>query len=236
MFTALKIFNHQIKRYKPMGLISNPYKYFFKWRKSLIGDANSVKDQLPWITFNAIEFIEKRLSSESKVFEFGGGGSTLFFLKHNATVFTVEHDEGWFKKLDETVKEKKYTKWTGFFIKAESGLYVTEPEISNPLHYATSDEFYKNTHFKNYSSKIDEFANETFDVVLVDGRSRVSCIYHSISKIKKNGLLVLDNSDRTYYLTQLQPEIDKNFTKVVTDFAPSPYCKDFTHTTIWIKK
>jgi hypothetical protein len=237
MTTSIKIFNQQIKKYKPLGLISNPYKYFFKWRKSLINGANSIKDELPWITLNAIDFITQHLYlyPTSNVFEFGGGGSTLFFLKKNAIVYTVEHDKKWFVVLNNIVTEKKYRDWNGFFIEAEKGRHVENPDAANPIHYATKDDFYKNYNFKSYSSKILDFEDNTFDIVLVDGRSRPSCIYHSISKIKKNGLLILDNSDRDYYLPQLYSDIEKKFTKVISDYAPSPYSKDFTHTTIWIK-
>ena len=235
MFYTLKLFKQQIEKFKPLGINNNPYKHFFKWRKSQIKGANSVKDQQPWISFDAIDYLNKFLKNKSIVFEYGGGGSTLYFLKNQAIVYTVEHDGGWFKTLDNTVKENKYQNWTGEFIQAESGDLVDAPEIDNPAHYSTGDEFYKNHYFKNYATAIDRYENDFFDIVLVDGRSRASCIQHSLSKIKKGGLLILDNSDRTYYLTKTQQEIEKQFTQVLSKYSPSPYSIDFTQTTIWIK-
>ncbi len=236
MITALKIFKQQVKKYESLGMINRPYKYFFRWRKSLINGANSVKDELPWITFNAIDYISKHLNSNSKVFEFGGGGSTLFFLKNKVTVYTVEHDEKWFDVLKNVVTEKKYSNWTGYFIEAEKGVLFEKPDKSEPLHFFTEDSNYLNCNFKSYASKINEFENGFFDIVLVDGRSRASCIHQSILKIKKNGLLVLDNSDRSYYTARIKQMIEDNFDLVLTNYAPSPYSKDFTHTTIWVKK
>jgi hypothetical protein len=236
MITAIKIFNQQIKRYKPLGMISNPYRYFFRWRKSLIKEANSVKDELPWITFNAIDFISQRLNPNSKVFEFGGGGSTLFFLKNKATVYTVEHDKKWFEILSSMVEDKKYTKWNGFFIEAEKNKLSVNSDKANPLDFYTEDPNFLDCNFKSYASKIAQFDDDFFDIVLVDGRSRVSCIHQSINKIKSNGLLVLDNSDREYYTSQINNLIEENFILVLTKYAPSPYSKDFTHTTIWVKK
>jgi hypothetical protein len=235
MLTSLNKFKEQIKIYKKLGLNERPFQYFFKWRKSLKNGANSIDDQLPWITFDAIKYLQKFLTPKSIVFEFGGGGSTLFFLKNQATVYTVEHDANWFKKLEEIVKEKKYNKWFGFFIEGEKEQIINNPDIANPLHYATEDEFYRSYNFKNYSLKISEFENEFFDIVLIDGRSRPSCIHHSLDKIKRNGILVLDNSDRTYYLEQMRIEIEKKFTLVLSKYSPSPYSYDFTHTSIWIK-
>ena len=99
MLTSLNKFKEQIKIYKKLGLNERPFQYFFKWRNSLKNVANSIDDQLPWITFDATKYLQKFLTSKSIVFEFGGGGSTLFFLKNQATVYTVEHDANWFKKL-----------------------------------------------------------------------------------------------------------------------------------------
>jgi hypothetical protein len=154
MFTLLNKFREQINIYKKLGLNEKPFQYFFKWRKSLKNGANSIEDQLPWITFDAIKYLQNFINSKSVVFEFGGGGSTLFFLKNQATVYTVEHDENWFKKLEEIVSEKKYTKWVGFFIEGEKESLIKHPDSANPLHYATEDDFYKNYNFKNYRSKI----------------------------------------------------------------------------------
>ncbi len=236
MITALKIFNHQVSHFRPLGLIAKPYKYFFRWRKSLIGGRNSIQDELPWITFASIDYISKHLREDSKVFEFGGGGSTLFFLKNKASVYTVEHDEKWFEVLQGIVQQKPEAKWKGFFIQAEQGNFLPNPSPSDPSHYSTNDQFYKGTHFKNYSTKILDFEDGFFDMVLVDGRSRPACLYHALSKIKKGGLLILDNSDREYYLTALENEIDRAFTKMVFEYAPSPYSREFTQTTIWVKR
>jgi predicted O-methyltransferase YrrM len=59
---------------------------------------------------------------------------------------------------------------------------------------------FKEFNFERYVKSIDTFENETFDMVVVDGRARPSCIKRAIPKIKSQGLLVLDNSDRKYYL------------------------------------
>lgn len=236
MITALKIFNQQIKYFNPQGLIAQPYKYFFRWRKSLIGGRNSIQDEMPWMTFASIDYISKHLHADSKVFEFGGGGSTLFFLKNNAAVYTVEHDEKWFEILQGIVEQKLGAKWKGFFIQAEQGDFLLNPSPSNPAHYGTNDQFYQGTHFKNYSTKILDFEDGFFDMVLVDGRSRPACLSHSLAKVKKGGLLILDNSDREYYLSELENEINRMFTKVIFEYAPSPYSKEFTQTTIWVKR
>jgi hypothetical protein len=51
-----------------------------------------------------------------------------------------------------------------------------------------------------YNQKIEEYENEYFDCVIVDGRDRVKCIESSSSKVKKGGILILDNSERLEYI------------------------------------
>lgn len=53
--------------------------------------------------------------------------------------------------------------------------------------------YYENLHdYADVSMLTDNF----FDVVLVDGRNRGNCLLNSIPKLKKGGLLILDNSER----------------------------------------
>ena len=40
------------------------------------------------------------------------------------------------------------------------------------------------------------YPDDTFDVVVVDGRERVRCFQHSVAKVKPGGLLILDDVDR----------------------------------------
>ncbi|MDN3506134.1 MAG: class I SAM-dependent methyltransferase [Simkaniaceae bacterium] len=52
---------------------------------------------------------------------------------------------------------------------------------------------------KPYYNVCDEFDDEFFDLILVDGRNRKGCIYKSLSKLKPGGVLMLDNAERTFY-------------------------------------
>jgi len=46
-----------------------------------------------------------------------------------------------------------------------------------------------------YASQIEEFPEEYFDFVLVDGEQRGTCLRAAASKIRQGGFLVLDNAD-----------------------------------------
>jgi tRNA A58 N-methylase Trm61 len=60
---------------------------------------------LPWITDGATDFIDNfinertRQGLETRVFEFGSGNSTLYFLAKGCSVVSVEHDFEWAEKV-----------------------------------------------------------------------------------------------------------------------------------------
>lgn len=232
----LQYFLSQIKMYQNQGASYGQLKHFFKYYKSIQPGASSVKDEQPWLTYDVIDFLKKNVNKTSKVFEYGGGGSTLFFVPRAAEVVTVEHNKDWFAILSKMVQEKNYKNWRGSFHLAEKGDLVSNPEKGNPDHYSSGDAESKGFNYKAYVTHIDQFADGYFDFVLVDGRSRSSCIKHSVSKLKKGGFLILDNSDRAYYYDGLKEIFTKHFEVVSDNFGASPYSNEFTKTSIWIKK
>jgi hypothetical protein len=54
---------------------------------------------IPWYTYPAIRFLEDRVPSDARVFEFGMGNSTCWWGKRVAQVTTVEHDHSWHDKV-----------------------------------------------------------------------------------------------------------------------------------------
>ena len=57
--------------------------------------------------------------------------------------------------------------------------------------------------FQNYASAIDQFGAHSFDLVLVDGRSRPSCFKHAVPCVAPNGYIVLDNSDVPHHAARI---------------------------------
>jgi hypothetical protein len=212
------------------------WRFFFRWRQSLKPGASSVRDQQPWITYPVIDYLKGFLRPEHRVFEYGGGGSTLFFVKRVAEVVTVEHNQEWFKILSETINMSKKNSWTGKFVGPAKGDLVPVPDPSDPSHYSSADVPSKGYNYRKYASAIDEYPENYYDCVVVDGRSRPACMMHAIPKIRKGGLLVLDNSDREYYMPKIRKAVELQFETIIDGFAPGPYSQDFTKTTVWRKK
>jgi predicted O-methyltransferase YrrM len=83
-------------------------------------------------------------------------------------------------------------------IEPEPDPMITLKSHELPENYKSAD--FNSHSFKAYVKAIDIYPDNYFDLVVIDGRARPSCIKHAVPKIKRGGVLVLDNSDRDYYL------------------------------------
>lgn len=137
--------------------------------------------------------------------------------------------------LEKEINIKSSKNWTGNLILPEKHSSTLNLDPSEPFHYYTNDEAYLDSTFKSYASHIDRFPDNYFDIVLVDGRSRPSCIWHCMPKIKAGGILVIDNSNRSYYFKALNKELNTGFKLIYNSKAASPYSNFFTQTGIWRK-
>lgn len=209
--------------------------YYPRWKKALESNSTTMQDRLPWLSFPAIELLQRSLKNTDKVFEYGGGGSTLFFVDRVAEVVTVEHDEAWFLSLEEHMKGEKGAKWEGHHIPPGDGDLVRSPDASEPLHYSSTDDVSKGKNFKQYVSQIESFPDLYFDVILVDGRARTSCLYHAVPKLRKGGLLVLDNAERAHYTLKNEKAIAQ-LDMILQGMAPCLHNRDFSETRIYRKR
>jgi hypothetical protein len=211
------------------------WSYYGRWKNTFQQGRNSVVDELPWINFPALDFLEQHIQPTFRVFEFGGGGSTLFFCKKAAEVITVEDHAEWFKTLTDTVKSKGYNNWQGFFIAPETVADSPARAHTNPADFKSGAKGLEHLSFEKYARAIDAYPAEYFDLVLVDGRARPSCIQQALPHLKSGGLLVVDNTERPYYLAPFRQILDNQFDKMVETQAPVAYTPDFTITSIYKK-
>lgn len=140
-----------------------------------------------------------------RVFEYGSGGSTLFWLRYGALYVSIEHDLDWYSLVRQRLTPEQehlidYRLVLPELVK-DSGW---QGDPADPESYTSSDEPFYGYSFRKYVTQIDAFPNEYFDFILIDGRARPSCIKHSVPKVKVGGLLVLDNADRSYYTSKTQ--------------------------------
>ncbi len=233
-FNFVRLILHDSSQENPSSF--KHLKYYRQWKTSLQPGRNAIADELPWITFPAIDFLKQHLNKESKVFEYGAGGSTLFFINRVKEVITIEHHPEWYNKLQDKIQEKHALNWTGKLIPPEDKDVNMQLDPSNPNHYYTNEEPYSDCIFRLYVTYIDNYPDNYFDLIMIDGRSRSSCIWHSMPKVKAGGFLVVDNSNRKNYFTGVQQKLESDFQLIADQKAPSPYLEYLTQTAIWQKK
>lgn len=143
----------------------------------------------PWLPYLAAEYLDWWLKPEMTVFEWGAGASTGWLAKRVKKVVSVEHDPQWIMGLRDNIEFRN--------IAPENGELGDNP--ANPHHYRSRP--IGGVNFKQYACAIDVY--DQFDLIIVDGRARASCIYHAIPKVKKGGFIIIDNTERPYYLAQV---------------------------------
>jgi hypothetical protein len=138
---------------------------------------------LPWFTFSAIEFLETWIKPHHEVFEYGCGGSTLFFAQRARSVASVEHNGKWAQTVTAAALKRGLT---------NVAIEVREAGREPPL--ADSP----------YCQALDR----SFDVVVVDGwalgkcneadrravQSRGACFRRAEQFVRPGGIIVLDDA------------------------------------------
>ena len=134
---------------------------------------------IPWIHHDVIKFLQEKINTNTKILEFGSGNSTIFFSKLTKNIFSIEHNQEWFNKIKPQLDNE-----VTYILKPID--YISRPPINKTFYNCDTIE-------QLLGQSIPE---EYFDIIIIDGIDRVNCAYGSINKLKKNGILVLDDSYR----------------------------------------
>ncbi|HEY3329753.1 MAG TPA: hypothetical protein VGK19_07025 [Capsulimonadaceae bacterium] len=191
-----------------------------QWADSVARQASPLTEEVPWFTYSAIDFLQRTLMPGMMVFEYGSGGSTMFWAKAGASVVSIEHDEEWSKAVVAAAATRGFDKVDlKLILPVDVGASPGDP--ADPARYSSSRDEYKTFSFEAYAKAIDAYPDNSFDIVLVDGRARPSCFVHAQSKVKPGGWLILDDAQRESY-QRVQREIDSTWArKAFPGLAPS---------------
>jgi len=165
----------------------------------------------PWLPYIVTDYIKQFMAVKNytanfeglSVFEWGSGESTLFFfdIPFVNRIVSIEHDKVWSTKVGARLGFTNEHKGTinCYLIPFEQG--EIGPDKANPHHYKSGSTELGAVNFKRYTSVIDDYGK--FDLILIDGMARASCLYHAFNHVNPGGCIVLDNTgDRPYYLEQ----------------------------------
>lgn len=177
------------------------------WFASLDGTPRDHAGYVPYITYPAMRQLARIMRPEFRVFEYGSGGSSLWWAAQVREVISVEHDAGWAERVaaagpahlkviarergaPSTPKRRAMLKR---FIAASPDLPLSHDDGHNVMHGLITDEFVA------YATEIEAHGPEDFDVIVIDGMARCFAAWLAPRRLKAEGFLVFDNSDRWHY-------------------------------------
>ena len=215
LFLASKSFSSAYIRYRVLRPILKGYYKLF----------NLFNPGKPWTTPASIIFFDKVLNKQMIGLEYGSGRSTVFFAKKLNKLISIEHHAEWHKKVENLLTESNLSN-VEYLLIPEQATGNDNEDIELETQLLKFDGTEARDEFSNYYNKVNEYPDEYFDFVLIDGRARVKCGLNAINKLKKDGIFVLDNSERPRYLP---------LHKMLESWPKVETTTGLTNTTIWIK-
>jgi len=126
----------------------------------------------------------------------------LYFSKRVKEIVSVEHDVDWFVTVQKKLRNLNRTNSTLVLMPP------SKPNIGQSVRYKSNwKQEYAGLDFHDYVHTIDKFEDNYFDLIVIDGRARPSCLKNSVKKLRPGGLLVFDNADRPDYQVSLLTEV-----------------------------
>jgi SAM-dependent methyltransferase len=135
--------------------------------------------EIPWFSYAAIDFLEDFVRRDMSVFEYGSGGSTIFFAKRASRVISVEDNPKWFEWVSRRVEQQGLGNVT---------LRLYEFNFKDPVGFEHSD-------------YLHAIPDDKFDIIVVDGSEewtqvRPICFEMAESRVKDGGIIIVDDSWR----------------------------------------
>jgi hypothetical protein len=131
----------------------------------------------PWWPYDAVTWVAANLPPAPRAFEYGSGGSTLWLKDLGADVTSVEHDAQWHKQLAD--------------ILGPGARLLLQP----PQQSGVATDVFDPGFFDAYVAAIDDELDASLDLVIIDGCARIECVGRAMTKVKPDGLLLVDDTD-----------------------------------------
>jgi len=158
------------------------------------------KNPIPWWTYSFNDFFLPYLNKNLNVYEYGCGNSTLYLSNYVKHITSVEHDEKYYNLINSSLSKNNIT-----------------------LKFVELDKY-----GGKYSKSILE-ENQLFDLIIIDGRDRINSTYYAIKKLKDDGIIILDDSQRKNYLSAIEFLKKNNFKHIFfSGVSAGTYKKKYT--------
>ena len=221
-----------VLNYKHENNVSSWINSYFKEPENIYVNLKK-KPFYPWICFEAINYITFFLLKKKNpiCFEWGSGTSTLYLSKYAHQIYSIENDVDYYSAVKKSIEENNITNVDLINIKEELNNNNDIEKMKDK--YISWKNDYNGKNFYNYVKSI-EAQNQKFDLIFIDGECRNACFDISFDYLKKDGMIVFDNTSRSIYEEKLK-NIDKTY-QVITVEGPTPYAQTFDKTSFIFKK
>ncbi len=145
----------------------------------------------PWFTHPFLDILKTWNMCSWDVFEWGSGYSTIWFASRCKKIVSIEHNPEWIKVLRDQL-------WELGFRNAR----IKRRTPKWPFHIGSGGET------SDYVLAIHE-EDTLYDCIIIDGEyHRNTCAVHALKRIKKNGVIILDNANQASIGLNSQPTFD----------------------------
>jgi tRNA A58 N-methylase Trm61 len=130
--------------------------------------------------------------------------------KASRRICAVEFDKDFYKKINPVVTKNKNIL-----------LILHEPKY-DVVEFPSHKKGFEGLDFKDYVQEIENHGD--LDLIIIDGRARESCLEYAVKHLKKDGMILFDNTLRKRYLKKIAQfdEFEVEHIKGLTPSLPYP--------------
>jgi hypothetical protein len=180
------------------------------WVRSCFGRRNPFRERMPWLSWPCIDYLEEQVKPGMRVLEYGGGGSTLYFLSKGCQVTTVEGHPDWGSAIRDRAAQ--------FGTAERLNVRIVDTRGEDP------------SSMESYITAAR--SGGPWDLILVDGSFRRECLAEAKHCLSATGFLIFDNTHLPDYADahKLAPEFQRFVFKGLGYGRPAP-----TETTVFLR-
>ncbi|MDD5348914.1 MAG: class I SAM-dependent methyltransferase [Chthoniobacteraceae bacterium] len=161
-------------------LLRHPLSVPFYVTRGPFGGRTPLQLQLPWFSLPSIEFLDRFVTPAMEVFEYGAGGSTLYFARRAGRVVSTENDPAWVERVERAL--------------ASGGFGNAEVQY-RPFDFHHAEGFEQSDYLHSIPQRL-------FDVIVIDSAEedetmvRPACFRHAEARVRPGGIIVVDDAWR----------------------------------------
>jgi hypothetical protein len=176
------------------------------WVESKVNNGSYFRGKyFPWITFSAIDFLERLNLERLTVVEFGAGASTCYFCERAENVTSFEFDSNYFSQLQGIRRKYQNLKMYNYdnlnsahsIFEAKSNPIKRDDKLNECIDWDLK--FCDISIGKGFGNNFFDIASKSIinaDIVFIDGGPRNTALFFAARFAAEKSIIIVDNSER----------------------------------------